>query len=268
MRLTGGEKAVVALVAVLGLIGFGLSFENVADALEPSFGRLAPAVPVGVDVGIAAFTGLDLAMARRDMRTRWLRLFPWLLIAVTVYLNVAQEPTLYGQVAHGVLPLLWVVLVEAGAHVIRALAGLAHGRERMDRIRPSRWLLAPLSTSSLWRDMVLWEIRSYSDALARKQSSLLAACELHERYGRLWRLRAPRRERVLYRLGRLAPERALPAEPTPVKAAPVLNGDRDSAAKETIGEGHRTRRPFMDRMREKGYPMGTATATKLLERHS
>lgn len=263
MTVTRGEKAVAVLVGLLGLIGFGLSFDNVADALRPSFGELAPAVPLGVDVGIAAFTGLDLAMARRDMRTRWLRLVPWGLVAVTVYLNVAEEPTLYGQVAHGVLPLLWVVLVEAGAHVIRTLAGLAGDRERMDRIRPSRWMLAPFSTASLWRDMVLWEIRSYSDALARKQAGLLAACDLHDRYGRLWRWRAPRRERVLYRLGRLAPEGALPADPPP---APSLNGDRDSAAKETIAEGHVTRRAFMTRMKQRGYGMGTATATKLLER--
>lgn len=268
MKVTRGEKALAALVAVLGLIGFGLSFENVASALEPSFGRLSPAVPIGIDVGIAAFTWTDLAMARRNMRTRWLRLVPWGLVGVTVFLNVAREPDLYGKVAHGVMPLLFVVLVEVGAHVIRVLADLAgEGQHRMDRVRVSRWLLAPWSTLRLWRRMVLWETRSYPKALEMEQARLLALCDLQDNNGGpiRWRWRAPRRERVLYRLGQLTPDRA-PADPPPATSTPALNGDRDAAARETVAEGYTTRRPFMDRMKQRGYGMGTATATKLLER--
>ena len=54
--------AVVGLVVVLGVIGAVNSFRAVADAVAPSFGGLAWTVPVGVDVGIAVFTALDLLL--------------------------------------------------------------------------------------------------------------------------------------------------------------------------------------------------------------
>lgn len=63
------------LVAALGLFGFVNSFARVAAAHD-SFGRLAFTVPVGVDLGIAVFTALDIVLARLDMRLRWLRLIP------------------------------------------------------------------------------------------------------------------------------------------------------------------------------------------------
>jgi hypothetical protein len=55
--------------------------------------------------------------------------------------------------------------------------------------------------------MVLWEIRSYPDALARERDRILARTRLQDTYGRIaWRWKAPRRERALYRLGELAPD--------------------------------------------------------------
>src|SRR5690606_41497471 len=93
--------------------------------------------------------------------------------------------------------------VEIAATVIRIRAGSANGT-RMDGIRTSRWLLAPWTTLKLWRRMVLWEIRSYPDALARERARVLALTELQDTYGRwAWRRRAPRRVRALYRLGEL-----------------------------------------------------------------
>src|SRR5690606_40820211 len=137
------------------------------------------------------------------MRIRWLRFIPWALTAATVYLNVAGEHGTFGKVAHAVLPALWVIAVEIAAHVIRIRAGIAAGT-RMDGIRTSRWLLAPVRTAALWRRMVLWEIRSYPDALARERARVLALTDLQDTYGRwAWRRRAPRRVRALYRLGEL-----------------------------------------------------------------
>jgi hypothetical protein len=117
-----------------------------------------------------------------------------------------------------VLPGLWVVAVEAGSHVIRRQVGLTgpEGVDRMDRVRWSRWLLAPASTLRLRRRMVLWETRSYSEALRRERDRLLACTDLQDRWGRwAWRWRAPRRARVLYRLGELTPAAALPTAPVP-----------------------------------------------------
>jgi hypothetical protein len=182
--LTGGERRAVTvtsvLAGVLGLIGFANSFRAVADAARPSFGALAVTVPAGVDLGIAVFSALDIVLARLDLRPRWVRLVPWTLTAATVYLNVTGQHTGFARVAHAVFPALWVIAVEVAAHVVRVRAGLAAGTV-MDRIRPSRWLLAPVPTARLMRRMVLWEVRSYPDALRRERDRLLALTDLQRR---------------------------------------------------------------------------------------
>jgi hypothetical protein len=204
---------VAGATGVLAVLGFANSFAKVQSAAASSFGWWAWTVPLGIDLGIAVFSALDIVLARLDMRTRWLRLIPWTLTAATVYLNVSTEPTPFGVIAHAALPGLWVVAVEVGAHAIRVRAGLAAGT-RMDRIRRSRWLLAPLTTAGLWRRMVLWETRSYPQALRRERVRMLALAELQERYGRRWKRHATPHERALYRLGELTP--------TATSTAPVI----------------------------------------------
>lgn len=62
------------------------------------------------------------------------------------------------------------------------------------------------STESGQDHMVLWEESSYPAALRRQRSRLLARTQLQDRHGRVaWLWRAPRRQRVLHRLGELAP---------------------------------------------------------------
>ncbi|HZE34293.1 MAG TPA: DUF2637 domain-containing protein, partial [Actinoallomurus sp.] len=105
--------------------------------------------------------------------------------------------------------------VEVGSHVVRTRAGLAAGT-RMDSIRISRWMLAPVPTVRLWRRMVLWETRSYPAALARERDRVLALTGLKDTYGPIaWRWRAPRRTKALYRLGELTASTDLPALGSP-----------------------------------------------------
>jgi hypothetical protein len=260
--LTEHEQTAVAvvgaMVAVLGLLGFVNSFARVAKAAAPTFGRLAYTVPVGIDLGIAVFSALDIVLARLDMRVRWLRLIPWTLTAATVYLNVAGETSVFAIVAHAVLPALWVAAVEVGAHVVRARAGLAAGT-RMDSIRLSRWFLAPTSTVRLWRRMVLWETRSYPAALVRERDRVLALTELKDTYGPIaWRWKAPRRARTLYRLGELAPATDLPALSAPAPTPPAIEAARTD-------EGDRPTRPATKRRTTRRRPMdNTAKAVALL----
>ena len=245
--LTAREQAAVAtvavLAAVLGLIGFANSFAAVAAAARPSFGPLAPTVPLGIDLGIAIFAALDITLSQLDMRPRWVPAVPWALTAATVWLNIAGQHTWFARIAHAVLPALWVTVVSLAAHVARVRAGLAAGTA-IDRIRASRWLLAPVPTARLVRRMVLWEIRSYPGALARERDRLLALTDLQDTYGRLaWRWRAPRRTRALYRLGELTPTGtgttgeppSCPRpRPAPVLApAPARIRTRDRAARRT-----------------------------------
>jgi Protein of unknown function (DUF2637) len=237
--LTEHEQTAVAvvgaMVAILGLLGFVNSFARVANAAAPTFGRLACTVPIGIDLGIAVFSALDIVLARLDMRVRWLRLIPWTLTAATVYLNVAGETSVFAIVAHAVLPALWVAAVEVGSHVVRARAGLAAGT-RMDSIRISRWILAPAPTARLWRRMVLWETRSYPAALTRERDRVLALTDLKDTYGALaWRWKAPRRTKALYKLGELTPAADLPALPPAgdrpaIEAAPATTPSRTGGA--------------------------------------
>jgi hypothetical protein len=226
--LSDGEATAVmvvaALVAVLGLVGFVNSFARVQAAARASFGALAFTVPLGIDLGIAIFAALDIVLARLGMRLRWLRAIPWTLTAATIYLNVAGEATVFGKVAHAVLPALWVVAVEVAAHVVRVRAELVSSRA-MDRVRASRWLLSPGRTTMLRRRMILWEIRSYPEALKRERDRLLALTELQDRYGLLvWRWRAPRRTKALYRLGELTPAVDMPDLPAGHAAADDEDG--------------------------------------------
>jgi hypothetical protein len=161
-------------------------------------------LPVGIDVAIPVFTVANLLLIRMDMALAWVRFVPWILTLITCGLNVAAGHDLWAKVAHGTMPLLWVVFSEIGAHIYAVRIGAATGR-RMEKIRFSRWLLAFPSTFVLWRRMTLWEITSYTQALRLEKERQLARADLRERFGWKWRTKTPRRERVMLRMGDLAP---------------------------------------------------------------
>ncbi|MFF4567176.1 DUF2637 domain-containing protein [Streptomyces sp. NPDC001435] len=212
MGLAGVGALAAAAVGALGLIS---SFDAVSLAAA-RWGFSQPHIlPVAIDVAIPVFTLANLLLIRLDMALAWVRFVPWVLTLVTCWLNVAAGHSVSAKVAHGTMPLLWVVFSEIGAHVYAVRIGAVTGR-RMEKIRFSRWLLAPASTFALWRRMTLWEVTSYTDALALEKERLLARADLRERYGRAWRHQTPRRERVLLRLGELAPAAtAIPPAPAP-----------------------------------------------------
>ncbi|MEV5264143.1 DUF2637 domain-containing protein [Streptomyces sp. NBRC 14336] len=212
MGLAGVGALAAAGVGALGLIS---SFDAVsAAAARWGFGE-PWMLPIGIDVAIPVFTVANLLLIRMDMALAWVRFVPWVLTLVTCGLNVAAGHDVWAKVAHGTMPLLWVVFSEIGAHIYAVRIGAATGR-RMEKIRFSRWFLAPLSTFALWRRMTLWEVTSYSRALACERDRLLARADLHERYGWQWRWKTPRRERVLLRTGELAPAGdAAPVNPEP-----------------------------------------------------
>ncbi|NGO14059.1 DUF2637 domain-containing protein [Streptomyces sp. HC44] len=218
MGFAGIGALAAAGVGALGLIS---SFDAVSTAAA-RWGFGEPwMLPVGIDVAIPVFTVANLLLIRMDMALAWVRFVPWVLTLITCGLNVAAGHDVWAKVAHGTMPLLWVVFSEIGAHIYAVRIGAATGR-RMEKIRFSRWLLAPLSTFALWRRMTLWEVTSYSEALAREKERQLARADLRERYGRKWRSETPRRERVMLRMGELTPaaEQETPALP-PVENPPA-----------------------------------------------
>ncbi|WP_411086216.1 DUF2637 domain-containing protein [Streptomyces sp. 061-3] len=223
MGLAGLGALAAAGVGALGLIS---SFDAVsAAALRWGFGE-PWMVPVGMDVSIPVFSVANLLLIRMDMALAWVRFVPWVLTLVTCSLNVSAGHGTWAKIAHGTMPLLWVVFSEIAAHIYAVRIGAVTGR-RMDKIRASRWLLAFPSTFALWRRMTLWEITSYADALARERERQLARAELRERHGRLWRSKTPRPERVLMKLGELNP----PSEAEPPTEKPEQNSGTETKPK-------------------------------------
>ncbi|MEV6109640.1 DUF2637 domain-containing protein [Streptomyces sp. NPDC051940] len=208
-----GLAGLAALAAAgVGALGLATSFDAVSEAAT-RWGFGAPwMLPVGIDIAIPVFTVANLLLIRMDMALAWVRFVPWVLTAITCWLNVAAGHSLSAKLAHGTMPLLWVVFSEIAAHIYAVRIGAATGR-RMEKIRFSRWLLAFPSTFALWRRMTLWEVTSYADALALERTRLLARADLREKHGRNWRRRTPRRERVLLKLGELAPANSPAVEP-------------------------------------------------------
>ncbi|WP_329334730.1 DUF2637 domain-containing protein [Streptomyces sp. NBC_00663] len=230
MGLAGIGALAAAGVGALGLIS---SFDAVsAAALRWGFGE-PWMLPVGIDVAIPVFTVANLLLIRMDMALAWVRFVPWVLTLITCGLNIAAGQSLWARVAHGTMPLLWVVFSEIGAHIYAVRIGAATGR-RMEKIRFSRWLLAFPSTFLLWRRMTLWEITSYSEALAREKERQLARADLRERYGRGWRRETPRRERVMLRMGDLTPTTALPVTPEPEPEPEQVPQEPQSAAPKAL----------------------------------
>ncbi|MFI2757472.1 DUF2637 domain-containing protein [Streptomyces echinatus] len=272
MGLAGLGALAAAGVGALGLIS---SFDAVSQAAA-RWGFGEPwMLPVGIDTAIPVFTVANLLLIRMDMALAWVRFVPWLLTLITCGLNVAAGHGPWAKVAHGTMPLLWVVFSEIGAHVYAVRIGAATGR-RMEKIRVSRWLLAPLSTFALWRRMTLWEVTSYQVALGLERERQLARAELRERYGWRWRTRTPRRERVMLRMGDQAPaaleEATPPAPPADTAPAPAVDSaprpPRRSAPKAKSKAGKPRARSFEDALSEArtvtaDWPEGELTADRL-----
>lgn len=186
--LTASQKWAAAgiIVAALALAGDGLylSFDHVANfAYERlHFGTLRKGrmFAVGVDTGIMVMIAVDLLMAWLKRPINWIRYPVWLLTAATVVLNAAsgapqgrawQLMDYVAAGAHGVVPVLFVMVVEVGRTSIDRVVrpGEQAGR---DWIPWDRWLLAPLSTGKMYRRMRLYGITSYPEMTRREQELL------------------------------------------------------------------------------------------------
>lgn len=183
-------------VAVIGAMALGLSFVSVMDAAHPFFGTAAFALPVIIDVAIFALTFTSIAMELNSLSSPGARYAARALVALTVFANVAPQHTLYGRIIHGAPPVVWSITVMIAEHAIRQLVGLASEAESMDKVRRSRWLLAPLSTLKLWRRMRLWEITSYRAAVGREHEMRASRALLREWHGPRWRRLAPSAQRL------------------------------------------------------------------------
>jgi hypothetical protein len=201
-----GERAAVSLIGLamfaLALIGMYVSFQTVYAYVHPWFRDTAWAVPVAIDVAILVFSAADLLLS--------MRLIPWGFTAATIWLNWQAGGPVPIRIAHATMPALWVLFCEYARHVLAARVGLINGA-RMEKVRRSRWLLAPMSTARLRRRMILWEITSYRRALELEAERRTEIARLEMAYGRRWRRHAPAPDRLALKLTAVAPAELLPS---------------------------------------------------------
>ncbi|MEU8828878.1 DUF2637 domain-containing protein [Streptomyces sp. NPDC048636] len=183
---------VITGAMVIAAIGFAGSYAAVRDLAErKGFGSFAPFFPIGVDAGIVVLLALDLLLTWIRIPFPLLRQTAWLLTAATIAFNgAAAWPDPLGVGMHAVIPVLFVVTVEAARHAVGRVADITADRH-MEGVRVSRWLLAFPSTFRLWRRMRLWELRSYDEVIRMEQDRLIYETRLRAQYGRSWRRRAP-----------------------------------------------------------------------------
>ncbi|MFG2847960.1 DUF2637 domain-containing protein [Kitasatospora sp. NPDC048296] len=194
--LTKAHRGLLGLVAagacIISGIGFAGSYNAVRElALEKGFGAFSYAFPIGVDAGIVVLLALDLVLTWLRIPFPMLRQTAWLLTVATIAFNAAAswgDPL--GMGMHAVIPVLFVVVVEASRHAVGRIAAITADRH-MESVRVMRWVLSPVPTFRLWRRMKLWELRSYEEVIRLEQNRLVYRAQLRFRYGRGWRRSAP-----------------------------------------------------------------------------
>ncbi|MCG6496641.1 DUF2637 domain-containing protein [Kitasatospora sp. A2-31] len=167
MKVLLGVAGVVGGL-VVGAAGFYLSFGNLSTAGHTVFGFSeddGKIFAVGVDVAILTCLVLDLFMA--CLRASWPFLRPLAhgLTAASIYFNAAAQGSILENpdkaAAHGLMPALFVIIVEAGRRTLVHQAALPADH---DVVPGRRWLFAPVRTGRIFRMMKLWDV-GYSVAL-------------------------------------------------------------------------------------------------------
>ncbi|MGP4049380.1 DUF2637 domain-containing protein [Streptomyces sp. 2A115] len=194
---------VVFGAVVIAGIGFAGSYAAVRElALQKGFGKFSYLFPIGIDMGICVLLALDLLLTWIRIPFPLLRQTAWLLTAATIAFNgAAAWPDPLGVGMHAVIPILFVVSVEAARHAIGRIADITADKH-MEGVRLTRWLLSPLPTFLLWRRMKLWELRSYEQVIKLEQERLVYQARLRSRFGRAWRRKAPAESLMPLRLAR------------------------------------------------------------------
>ncbi|MER7176109.1 DUF2637 domain-containing protein [Streptomyces mesophilus] len=194
---------VVAGAVIIAAIGFAGSYAAVRELAEQKgFGKFSLVFPIGIDAGICVLLALDLLLTWIRIPFPLLRQTAWLLTAATIAFNgAAAWPDPLGTAMHAVIPILFVISVEAARHAIGRIADITADKH-MEGVRLTRWLLSPVPTFLLWRRMKLWELRSYDAVIKLEQERLVYRARLRSRYGRSWRRKAPVESLMPLRLAR------------------------------------------------------------------
>ncbi|GHD93910.1 DUF2637 domain-containing protein [Streptomyces naganishii] len=259
---------VVTGAVIIASIGFAGSYAAVRElAIKKGFGNFSYVFPVGIDAGICVLLALDLLLTWIRIPFPLLRQTAWLLTAATIAFNgAAAWPDPLGVGMHAVIPVLFVVAVEAARHAIGRIADITADKH-MEGVRLTRWLLSPLPTFLLWRRMKLWELRSYDQVIKLEQERLVYQARLRSRFGRAWRRKAPveslmplRLARYGVPLGETAPAGLAAAGIEPALLPPAPRAEMTAGARQAVVGGPGAQRPVAVAEQE---PVGPAYEEQL-----
>lgn len=241
----------VVVVAAVGatvasVVGFGLSYRALATAAEGwGFGEWgSKAFPIGIDGAILGFYAYHLYLVWKRMPKPLLLAAAHLMTAVTIALNVvaaagprtslwdafAADPGRL--ISHGAMPIVFVITVETVRHQISRTARLEVGAVG-DGVPASRWVLSPVRSARLFRQMKLWET-TYAEAVALEQEREVYRVLLDKEFAAVggWR-KAPSDKRLPFKLAKygLGVDEAL-ARPQEAAEAERLRKEREAEAAE------------------------------------
>ncbi|MEU6002523.1 DUF2637 domain-containing protein [Streptomyces sp. NPDC047197] len=264
MQLTRTHRILIGVVVagavVIAGIGFAGSYAAVRELAEQKgFGSFSVVFPIGIDAGICVLLALDLLLTWIRIPFPLLRQTAWLLTAATIAFNgAAAWPDPLGVGMHAVIPILFVVSVEAARHAVGRIADITADKH-MEGVRLTRWLLSPVPTFKLWRRMKLWELRSYEQVIKLEQDRLIYQARLQARFGRSWRRKAPVESLMPLRLARfgvplaetapaglaaagiepaLLPPAPVPAEPQQPQQPELVAPTAPQLEAEPVQQGH------------------------------
>ncbi len=188
-----GHKALITVVIVgviaIAAIGFAGSYKAVwALADREGFGWFARVLPIGVDAGIVVLYAFELLLTWLRMPYPLLRQTAWVLTVATIIMNSASawgNPLAMGM--HAVVPVLFIIAVEAARHAVARWASLAEGKPQREVFALGRWVNAPFGTFAMWRRKHLWGITSNEDLINLEKRRQILVRLLKKKYGRRWR---------------------------------------------------------------------------------
>ncbi|MFJ3141425.1 DUF2637 domain-containing protein [Streptomyces halstedii] len=181
---------------VLASIGFTGSYSGLVTlGQQHHFGWFAHVFPVGIDAGIVVLLALDLHMIRKGTPWPVVRLVAHVLTILTIAFNAAAAPgpvrsDLVGAAMHGVLPVLFIVAVEAARRLLIKAARIEAGVDAAG-VPLHRWVLAPWSSWSMFRSMKLYGLASYTQAVDMEQAHVVYRELLKQLTGREKRKATP-----------------------------------------------------------------------------
>lgn len=181
-------------VAIAG-IGFAGSYTAVTElARAKGFGNFSNFFTLGIDIGIAVFLALDLLLTWLRIPFPLLRQGAWLLTAATICFNAAAAwPDALGVGMHAVIPILFVISVEAARHAVGRIADITADKH-IESPPMSRWFLDPVGTFRIWRRQRLWQLKSYEDVIAIERDAAKYRQKLRSTHGWRWRRKAQQHE--------------------------------------------------------------------------